>query len=171
MPEPDRADCLLWSPSPPPVSPRPFVQILLQKIIPSQALCDTGISCINPNTLKELPHPAPPGPNSDQSPLCKGASGTPLHNLGSVALQINLEPQHQMHKLQIIQELQEELILGTDFLYWHNLLCNPHSWTLLHRDPTPQGPFAQGHKHCGHRRCPGLARPLHHPSGSPAEND
>jgi len=123
---------------PPPVSPnRPYVQILLQKTMPAQALCDTGadISCINPNTLKELPCPAPPGPNSDCPPLCKGASRSPLHDLSFVVLQINLGSQSQMHKFRIIQGLQEKIILGTEFMQQHNLLYDPNSRTLLKGDP------------------------------------
>ncbi len=56
--------------------------------------------------------------------------------MGSVILQISTRLCTQQHKFWVIQGLQEEVILGTDFLQHHNLLYDPISWTQFQNDLT-----------------------------------
>jgi gag-polyprotein putative aspartyl protease len=123
----------------------------LQDTISVKTLYDTGadISCISSQTFHRLPpiqhliyQPSP-------SPSCQGANRHSLHTLGVYLMKIQIGGHAIDHPFQVTQGLDEDALVGIDFIHKHKNDPQRAMKTVFIRKPTQMALWAtpnfQGH--------------------------
>ena len=106
---------------------RPYLAVLFEGMS-LRGLYDTGadLSCISEKAFRRIPPEKRPAklPDTTQAKL-KSASGDQLEVRGKYSLKIKLGHNEVQHSFFVIRNLNDDLILGIDFIHKHQLNYNP----------------------------------------------
>ena len=107
-------------------SGRPYLAVLFEGMS-LRGLYDTGadLSCISEKAFRRIPPEKRPAklPDTTQAKL-KSASGDQLEVRGKYSLKIKLGHNEVQHSFFVIRNLNDDLILGIDFIHKHQLNYN-----------------------------------------------
>jgi hypothetical protein len=105
---------------------------LLQDTDPAKALYNTrdDFSCLSEDTLLELPNIKILTQDKPLSPACEGANSLSLQEVAFVTLKVHTGNQNLSHVFWVIQGLQQEILLGMDFLHQHAISYDPVTLAL-----------------------------------------
>jgi hypothetical protein len=113
---------------------RPFIETVMHghKIL---ALYDSGadISCLSEIEFRKIPVQLRPSLKIGNTVKCKSASGQELKIKGVYSITINILGRTIEHPFRVMKNLNEKMIIGSDFIHKH----------LLAYDPTLQKVFWQ----------------------------
>ena len=107
-----------------PVRRRPYLQTKVQQTVDSVALYDTGadISCLKGELFEKIPVKSRPRQlGLPKGVVFKGANGDPLRVRGRYCLAIEVHGRTVDHEFFVIDQLNEPVILGIDFIEAHDL--------------------------------------------------
>jgi hypothetical protein len=107
---------------------RPYLWVNVQNALKVRGLYDTGadISCMSEKIFRQIPpHNRRKKLDIDKSPNFRSAGGQPLPVRGLYEFTFHINSKFIKHGCYVIQELNEPLILGIDFIQQHQLWYCP----------------------------------------------
>ena len=107
-----------------PIFRRPYLSVKLQNVVNAMGLYDTGadISCINARVFERIPSSQRPRalPVSSREQF-RAAGGHHLKVNGQFEVNVNVEGRDLTHNFFVIENLNEPIIFGIDFIERHEL--------------------------------------------------
>ena len=102
---------------------RPYVQTVVEKVLPRRGLYDTGadLTCMNTKTFRKIPVDKRPKKVMGNNRSAQSAGGDRLEALGTYNMTLTLEGRTMTHPVVVMSQLNEDLILGMDFIEKHQL--------------------------------------------------
>jgi hypothetical protein len=99
----------------------PYLSVNLQKAISVQILYDTGadISCLSNKVFSSIVPQFCPSQSTQALKASHGASGKTLHKARINNLDLQIVGQTMKHPIHVIQNLQEDVNLGINFIHAH----------------------------------------------------
>jgi hypothetical protein len=105
---------------------RPFIETIMHgnKIL---ALYDSGadISCLSETEFRRIPIQLRPSLKIGNTVKCKSASGQELKIKGVYSITINILGRMIEHPFRVMKNLNEKMIIGSDFIHKHLLAYDP----------------------------------------------
>ena len=114
---------------------RPYVPVkMFQSHI--QALYDSGadVSCLSEKEFRKIPVQLRPKAEPHTNTTCKSASGQNLQVKGIYKIPISIMGKEILHPFRVMVNLNETMILGSDFIHQHLLAYDPSVQKLYWQD-------------------------------------